>query len=169
MPWFLITTPIVGWVIDRINRYVQIGIVILLTLSSLTVLVSNPSRPLIVSGENESILTASRTTTRFNNSPEIMNGFISVAITARDLECKSIGLELDSNTSEYLIWAILSPSGQDLSKVEHLLALPETEQYRTPDYRPCAVICNICSITKGMGYEKIYERGSLGLYIPPSP
>jgi hypothetical protein len=169
MPWFLITTPILGWVFERINRFVQIGIVILLTLSSLTVLVSNPSRPLVASGENESILTASRITTLFNNSPEIMNDYISVTITARDLECKSIGLELDSNTPEYLIWAILSPSGQDLLKVEHLLALPETAQYGTPDYRPCAVICNICSLTREKGYEKIYDRGSLKLYIQPEP
>jgi hypothetical protein len=169
MPWFLITTPIVGWVFDRINRYIQIGIVILLTLSSLTVLVSNPSRPLIASGENESILTASRTTTLFNNSPEIKDDYISVVITARDLECKSIGLELDSNTPEYLIWAILSPSGQDLLNVEHLLAQPETVQYATTDYRPCAVICNICKIAQEKGYEKVYDRGSLKLYIQPSP
>jgi hypothetical protein len=169
MPWFLVTAPIVGWVFDRINRYVQFGIVILLALSSLSVLISNPSRPLIASGGNESILTASRTATLFNNSPEIMNDYISVVVTARDLKCKSIGLELDSNTPEYLIWAILSPSGQDLIKVEHLLASPETVKYGTPNYRPCAVICNICSITRKMGYKEIYDRGSLELYIQPKP
>jgi hypothetical protein len=169
MPWFLIATPIVGWVFDRINRYIQIGIVILLALSSLTVLVSNPSRPLIATGENKSILTASRTTTLFNNSPEIKDSYISVAITARELDCKSIGLELDSNTPEYLIWAFLSPSGQDLQKVENLLAVPETLQYETPGYRPCAVICNICSLTREKGYEKVYERGSLKLYVQPTP
>ena len=169
LPWFLIATPLVGWAFGRVNRYIQIGIVILLTLSSLTVLLSNPSRPLIATGQNESILTASRMKTRFNNSPEVMDGYISVAVTARDLKCESIGLELDSSTPEYLIWAILSPSGRSLSQVEHLLAWPETERYATPAFRPCAIICNICTITRDMGYVPLLERGPLQLYIQPAP
>ena len=131
-------------------------------------LFSNPSRPLIVTGQNDSILTAPRIKTRFNNSPEIMDGYLSVISTARDLKCKSIGLELDSKTSEYLIWAALSPSGQDFSSVEHLLALYGTSRYATPGFQPCAVICNICSITRDMGYEKVLDRGSLELYVPPA-
>jgi len=169
LPWFLLATPMAGWVFGGINRYIQMGVVILLALSSLTVLLSNPSRPLIANGGNESILTASRTKTRFNNSPEIMDDYISVGITARNLECKSFGLELDSSTPEYLIWAILSPSGQDLSKAENLLVLPETAQYETPDFHPCAVICNICSITREKGYKEIYDRGPLKLYVQPAP
>ena len=168
LPWFLITPPIAGWVFDRVNRFIQAGLVILLALSSLTVLLSNPSRPIVVTGQNDSILTAPRIKTRFNNSPEIMNGYLSVLVTARDLGCTSIGLELDSSTSEYLIWAVMSPSGQDLSQVEHLLVLSETARYATPGFKPCAVICNICSITRDMGYEKVLDRGSLQLYIPPA-
>jgi hypothetical protein len=167
LPWFLMVPPLTGWVFDRINRFLRAGLTILLTLSSLTVLLSNPSRPLIVTGQNESILLASRTTTRFNNSPEIMNEYISVAVTARDLKCQSIGLSLDSSTPEYLIWAILSPSGQNLKQVQNLLALPETEQYATPGFRPCAVICNICRLAKYMGYENVLTRGSLQLYAQP--
>ena len=168
LPWFLMVPPLTGWVFDRINRFLQAGLVILLTLSSLTVLLSNPSRPLIVTGQNDSILTAPRIKTRFNNSPEIMDGYLSVIATARDLKCRSIGLELDSKTSEYLIWAALSTSGQDFSHVEHLLALSEASRYATPGFRPCAVICNICSITRDMGYEKVLDRGSLQLYVPPA-
>lgn len=169
LPWFIIAAPLVGWVFDRIHRYIQIGMIILLALSSVTVLVSNPSRPLITVGENESILTASRTDTRFNNSPEIMNGYISVAVTARDLECKSFGLGLDSKTSEYLIWAILSPSGENLDKVEHLVALDETAPYATPGFRPCAILCNICSVARDKGYVPLLDRGSLQLYVEPAP
>lgn len=169
LPWFIIAAPLVGWVFDRIHRYIQTGVIVLLALSSLTVLVSNPSRPLITVGENESILTASRTNTRFNNSPEIMNGYISVAVTARDLGCKSFGLGLDSKTSEYLIWSVLSPSGENLDKVEHLVALDETASYATPGFRPCAVLCNICSVARDKGYVPLLDRGSLQLYVEPAP
>lgn len=169
LPWFPLAAPLVGWVFDRTNRYIQLGLVLLLVLSSLTVLLSNPSRPLIDTGGNGSILTTPRHTTRFNNSPEIMNGYISVVATARDLECKSFGLSLDSSTPEYLIWSVLSPSGKDLEKVEHLLALDETVRYATPDYRPCAVICNICSVARDMGYVSLLNRGSLQLYVKPAP
>jgi hypothetical protein len=169
LPWFIIAAPLVGWVFDGIHRYIQTGVIVLLALSSLTVLVSNPSRPLIVSGQNGSILTTSRTNTRFNNSPEIMNGYISVAVTARDLECKSFGLGLDSKTSEYLIWAILSPSGENLDKAEHLVALDETAPYATPGFRPCAILCNICSVARDRGYVPLLDRGSLQLYIEPAP
>jgi hypothetical protein len=169
LPWFIIAAPLVGWVFDRIHRYIQIGVIVLLALSSLTVLVSNPSRPLIARGQNESILTASRTNTRFNNSPEIKDGYISVAVTARDLNCKSFGFGLDSKTSEYLIWAILSPSGEHLDKVEHLIALDETAPYATPDFRPCAILCNICSVAREKGYIPLLDRGSLQLYVEPAP
>jgi hypothetical protein len=169
LPWFIIVAPLVGWVFDRIHRYIQIVVIALLALSSLTVLVSNPSRSLITAGENESILITSRMTTRFNNSPEIMDSYISVAVTARDLDCKSFGFGLDSKTSEYLIWAILSPSGEHLDKVEHLIALDETAPYATPGFRPCAILCNICSVAREKGYIPLLDRGSLQLYVEPTP
>jgi hypothetical protein len=168
LPWFLTAAPMAGWVFDRVHRYLQAGVVILLAVSSLTVLLSNPSRPLIASGQNESILTAPRIKTRFNNSPEIMNDYISVVVTARDLGCHSIGLGLDSSTPEYLIWAVLSQSGKGLSSVENLVALRETEQYAPTQFKPCAVICNICSTAREMGYDKKLDRGSLQLYVQPA-
>jgi hypothetical protein len=169
LPWFILASPLAGWVFNRVHHYLQIAVIILIALSSLTVLVSNPSRPLMAAGQNESILTASRTRTRFNNSPEIMDGYISVAVTARDLECKSFGLGLDSKTSEYLIWAILSPSGEDLDKVEHLVALDETARYATPGFHPCAILCNICSAAREKGYLPLLDRGSLQLFVEPAP
>jgi hypothetical protein len=168
LPWFLVATPVTGWVFDRIHRYIQLGIILLLAISSLAVLFSNPSRPLIVSGQNESILIAPRSKTRFNNSPEVMNDYISVVVTARDLKCQTIGLSLDSSTPEYLIWAFLSPSGQNLKQVENLLVLPETARYADPEFHPCAVICNICGTAKDMGYDKKLDRGSLQLYVQPA-
>jgi hypothetical protein len=96
-----------------------------------------------------------------------MNSYISVAVTARDLKCQSVGLALDSSTPEYLIWSIWSPSGQNLKQVENLLALPETGSYATPGFRPCAVICNICKLARDMGYEKVLDRGSLQLFVQP--
>ena len=167
LPWFLTAAPLTGWVFGRVHRYIQFAVVFLLALSSLTVLLSNPSRPLIVTGQNESILKASRMKTRFNNSPEIMDGYLTVASTARDLKCDSLGLALDSHTSEYLIWAALSPSGQEYSQVENLLAFPGTGRFATPGFRPCAIICDVCGVAQDMGYEKIVDRGSLQLYINP--
>jgi hypothetical protein len=167
MPWLVIISPMVGWAFDKLKQIFQIGVVALLAISSLTVLISNPSRPLINYGQNESILTASRMKTLFNNSPEVMNGYVSVLSTARDLKCKSFGFELDSRDSEYLLWAILDPSGRELNKVEHFLGLEETMQFATPNYRPCAVVCSICSITREKGYQELYSRGPLKLFIDP--
>jgi hypothetical protein len=98
-----------------------------------------------------------------------MNSYISVAVTARDLDCKSFGLGLDSKTSEYLIWAILSQSGEGLERVEHLVMLDETAPYATPDFRPCAILCNICSVARDKGYIPLLDRGSLQLYVEPVP
>jgi 4-amino-4-deoxy-L-arabinose transferase-like glycosyltransferase len=167
MPWLVVISPMLGWAFDNIKRIIQVGVVALLALSSLTVLVSNPSRPLINYGQNQSILTVSRQKTLFNNSPEVMNDYISVLVTARELKCKSFGFELDSKDPEYLVWAILAPSGQELNKVEHFLIMPETKQFVTPGYRPCAVVCSICNKTREMGYQEMYDRGSLSLFIDP--
>jgi hypothetical protein len=134
------------------------------SIIGLPYLVANPSRPLFRVGENESILLASRTEVQFYNSPEIRDDLISVVMAAKDYDCGSIGLELDSNTSEYLIWYLLVKSKQPIYRVEDLITTSETRHLVDPSFRPCLVFCNICTISKEKGYQLLYSRGSFTVY-----
>jgi hypothetical protein len=136
-------------------------------VSGLPCLLANPSRPLISVGENKSILLASRTDVQFYNSPEIREDFISVIVAAKQYDCGYIGLELDSNTPEYLIWYILAKNHEPVYHLENVASTPETRKLVDSTYRPCVVFCNICTITREKGYQPIYNRGSLQLFIFP--
>jgi hypothetical protein len=138
----------------------------LFAIGGLRYLLANPSRPLISVGENTSILLASRTEVLFYNSPEIRDDYISVVAAAKDYDCGSIGLELDSSTPEYLIWDILSANHMPIDQVENILSTPETSPLVDPAYRPCVVFCNICTlILKDNNYQEVYNRGSLELFV----
>ena len=159
--------PLAGWVSDAIRPRIVIAIIAaLFTIGGLRYLLANPSRPLISVGENTSILLASRTEVLFYNSPEIRDDYISVVAAAKDYDCGSIGLELDSNTPEYLIWYILAENHLPIDQVENISSTPETSRLGDPTYRPCVVICNICTlIMKDNNYQEVYNRGSLELFV----
>jgi hypothetical protein len=111
---------------------------------------------------------ASRTDVQFYNSPEIRDDYISVVAAAKDYDCGSIGLELDSNTPEYLIWYILAANHLPIKQVENISSTLETNRLIDPEYRPCVVICNICTlIMKEKDYQEVYNRGSLELFVYP--
>jgi hypothetical protein len=168
LPWLIAIGPLAGWVSEAIRpRILLVILTALYAIGGLPYLLANPSRPLIRVGKNESILLASRTEVQFYNSPEIRDGLISVVVAAKDYDCSSIGLELDSSTPEYLIWYILAANDQMVYRVENLLSTPETRRLVDATYRPCVVFCNICTITEKIGYQQVYNRGSLQLYVDP--
>jgi hypothetical protein len=168
LPWFIAIGPLAGWVSEAIRpRIVPVILITLFAIGSLHYLLANPSRPLISVGENESILLASRTEVQFYNSPEIRDGYISIVAAAKNYDCGSIGLELDSSTPEYLIWYILAANHQTIYHVENISSTPETSHLIDAAFRPCVVICNTCSLTKENGYQQVYNRGSLQLYVNP--
>lgn len=168
LPWLIAIGPLAGWVSEAVRpRIVLVILTALYAIGGLHYLLANPSRPLIRVGENKSILLASRTEVQFNNSPEIREGLISVVVAAKDYDCGSFGLELDSNTPEYLIWYILAANDQPVYRVENLSSTPETSRMIDASYRPCVVFCNICTVTEEKGYQQVYNRGSLQLYVNP--
>ncbi len=169
LPLLIAVGPLAGWVSDAIRpRIVVVVFTALFAIGGLRYLFANPSRPLINVGENESILLASRTDVQFYNSPEIRDDYISVVAAAKDYDCGSIGLELDSNTPEYLIWYILAANHLPIKQVENISSTLETNRLIDPEYRPCVVICNICTLVmKEKDYQEVYNRGSLELFVYP--
>jgi 4-amino-4-deoxy-L-arabinose transferase-like glycosyltransferase len=168
LPWLIAIGPLAGWFSELIRpRIVLAVLTALFAIGGLPYLLANPSRPLIRVGENKSILLASRTEVQFYNTPEIRDGLISVVVAAKDYDCASIGLELDSSTPEYLIWYILAANDQTVYHVENLSSTPETSRLIDATYRPCVVFCNTCTATEEKGYQQVYNRGSLELYVDP--
>jgi hypothetical protein len=89
------------------------------------------------------------------------------AITDRiqEMDCRRVGLKIDSHDPEYLFWWLLdsSPSPVVLNHVDPPEALA---RYADPTFRPCAVICTICgaaSSLDGLTLDRHY-RG-IDLYV----
>ncbi|MGZ6346853.1 MAG: hypothetical protein ACXWNC_04695, partial [Anaerolineales bacterium] len=150
-------------------RIILVLFTALFAVGGLRYLVANPSRPLISVGDNKSILLASRTDVLFYNSPEIRDDYISVVPAAKDYDCGSIGLELDSNTPEYLIWYILAANHLAMDHVENISSTQETSPLVDLSFHPCVVICNVCTlIMENKNYQEVYNRGSLELFVNTS-
>jgi 4-amino-4-deoxy-L-arabinose transferase-like glycosyltransferase len=170
LPLLIAVAPLAGWVSDAIRlRIVPVILMALFAIGGLRYLLANPSRPLISVYENESILLASRTDVLFYNSPEIRDDYISVVTATKYYDSGSIGLELDSNTPEYLIWYILAANHLPINQVENILSTPETSRLIDPTYQPNVVFCNICTlIMKEKNYHEVYNKGSLELFVNSS-
>jgi 4-amino-4-deoxy-L-arabinose transferase-like glycosyltransferase len=168
LPWLAALGPLVGVVVETFQlRFPRYWFAIFLFLNGLPYLLSNPSRPVFDFHENESMLFVSRTDVQFYNSPEIQNELISVVEAARDLDCRSFGLELDSSTPEYLIWYVLAATGQEVDRVGSFNSIPEVSNLVNSVYRPCVVFCIECGVAREKGYELVYNRGALQLYSDP--
>jgi 4-amino-4-deoxy-L-arabinose transferase-like glycosyltransferase len=166
LPWLTALGPLAGWIFEIIRpRAVWVGLVILFAFGGLPSLLANPSRPIISVGENKSVLLTSRTEVMFYNFPEIRNEFISVISEAKNYDRGTIGLELDSNTPEYLLWYLLAANDEPVFQVENISSTPETSSLVDPDYRPSIIFCNICTVAKSIGYQQTYQRGSMQLFV----
>ncbi len=58
--------------------------------------------------------------------------------------CQSVGLRLDSHDLEYPFWWLLN-APQSGIHIESIDTSPLFLRYAVPDYKPCAIICTICS------------------------
>jgi hypothetical protein len=81
--------------------------------------------------------------------------------------CTQIGLMLQGDDPEYLIWVLMGAPQKALN-IEWIISGP-TDRYSQPDFKPCAIICRGCSSDQSplRGLEIAIQRGNTWLYLPP--
>jgi hypothetical protein len=87
-----------------------------------------------------------------------------VAEHVRDSGCREVGLRLDSGDLEYQLWWLLD-APQSGVRLETVYTYPSLEHLLDREFRPCMVICTICSAqTQLAGFALRLDRGFVRLY-----
>ena len=146
LPFFVLFAPAVGFSLSRLlSPNVARIIVLILAVTSWPWLVSINSRPLIPT-ENSyvgSILFEPREKLLFANGLFMMEAHKDMAEMIREQECRNVGLMLSGGGAEYTFWVLLGAPDPDLY-MEWIVSGPPSERLRSPDFEPCAVICERC-------------------------
>jgi hypothetical protein len=167
LPIFVAWSPIVGMALDGDSytkaRYLLMGVLLVCGMGSL---LSNPSRPLIPDKDGRSIFRSARENQLFANFHAIEKGYLSIIAEIKETGCRNVGLKIDSHDPDYPFWALLSPDGKKV-RIENIEPGSVLGKYSNVDFRPCAIICTICSEPTLQNLNLASTHfGGYSLYLP---
>jgi hypothetical protein len=79
-----------------------------------------------------------------SHDPGKREAILAAADIVRSRECKHVGLVVSASGLEYLYWWALE-APQSGIRVETLNPLPESDRYRDRGFKPCIVLCTLCT------------------------
>jgi hypothetical protein len=159
LPFWIAFAPLFGVAlalpkVDKLVIVVTLG----LLLTALPYVIFNRTRPLIamravretytipcyLGCTSGSILNESPKTVLFANWIQYREPYSAAADLVRASSCRSVGLVIDSHDLEYLFWWLLN-APQSGIRIESIDTYPRLQRYVDPNFKPCAIICTICS------------------------
>jgi hypothetical protein len=159
LPFWITFAPLFGVAlallkVDKLVNIITLG----LLLTALPYVIFNRTRPLIamrpvqepytipcfLGCTSGSILNESPTTVLFANWIQYREPYSAAADLVRATSCRSVGLLIDSHDLEYTFWWLLN-APQSGIRIESIDTYPRLQRYVDPNFKPCAIICTICS------------------------
>jgi hypothetical protein len=159
LPFWIAFAPLFGAAlalikVDKLVIVVTLG----LLLTALPYVVFNRTRPLIamravrepytipcfLGCTSGSILNESPKTVLFANWIHYREPYSAATDLVRASSCRSVGLLIDSHDLEYPFWWLLN-APQSGIRIESIDTYPRLQRYVDPNFKPCAIICTICS------------------------
>ncbi len=192
VPFFACWAPVFGVVFAMFGeRRLASTAAFLLLLAALPWVLFNTSRPLIgVTDTPEmfsirpvgyltdtkigSVLITSPSTILFSNRSIQLGPDIHMINAIKASGCKNIGLRIDSHDIEYQYWWMLG-APQSGVRIETIYYSDLLARYADPSFKPCAIICTICSDRNhlnGMDLTSPYGKNAwlfLGNTYDPDP
>lgn len=176
LPFFIAWAPVVGVVGGQLKQRYAVLITFGFLIVSMPWVLFNRTRPLIglrPRTTSQSIFRTPAAELLFANWIERRDPSIAAAEKVKSIGCKEVGLQLDSHDWEYSFWWLLN-APQSGIRIEVLNMSPALEQYRDPEFQPCAIICTICSNPNLYGLEllafysdvRVYSGDSFNLKEP---
>jgi hypothetical protein len=162
LPLILIWAPAFGSVITRLgNKWLAPLVILFFIVVSLPYVLFNSTRPLIAlkndpelfaihplpgtgTTKSSSILYADQQTLLFTNAPDLSKPYMEITNDIRNSGCEQVGLRIDSHDLEYTFWWLLK-APQSGIRIESLYYSSQLARYADPAFKPCAIICTICS------------------------
>ena len=183
LPFFVISAPLFGVICAKIGGWrLSTGAAFFCLLASLPWVFFNRTRPLIALEENpgkfairplpymgfteiSSILTVDPETILFANWKYLQKPYSRLAQAVKATDCKNIGLRIDSHDIEYALWWLLGEP-QNGRRIESLYCANNLACYADRTFRPCAILCTICSDrTRLHGLELNMSAGEIKLFM----
>jgi len=162
LPLLLVWAPVFGVLITHLGEKWLAPLAILtFYIISLPYVFFNTTRPLIAmkndpepyaihplpamgTTKSSSIFYADQRTLLFTNAPDFNKPLMEATHDIRHLGCTQVGLRIDSHDVEYPIWWLLQ-APQSGIRIESLYFSNVLSRYADPNFKPCAIICTICS------------------------
>lgn len=187
LPLLLVWAPVFGLMISRWGKkWLAPAFIAILVVYSLPYVFFNTTRPIIAMknipepfaihplpamGETKSssIFYANQRTLLFINAPDYETPYMQAAHDIRNSGCTEVGLRIDSHDVEYPIWWLLK-APQSGIHIETLYFSEQLARYADPGFKPCAILCTICSAQNqlyGLELSGTYE-GWVSLYMEDS-
>ena len=162
LPLIVIWAPVFGSMLTRLGEKWLAPLVILtFFIISLPYVFFNSTRPLIAmkndpepyaihplpamgTTKSSSIFYADQRTLLFINAHDINKPLMEATHDIRHSGCTQVGLRIDSHDVEYPIWWLLK-APQSGTRIESLYYSDVLSRFADPTFKPCAIICTICS------------------------
>jgi hypothetical protein len=176
LPLLLIWAPVFGWMVSSLaEKWLAPAVIAILLVYSLPYVFFNTTRPIIAMkntpepyaihplpamGETKSssIFYASQRALLFINAPDYEIPYMQSTHDIRNSGCEQVGLRIDSHDAEYPIWWLLK-APQSGIRIETLYFSDHLIRYADPGFKPCAILCTICS-----GQSQLYGLDLIGTY-----
>ncbi len=162
LPLILVWSPVFGIFISSWSeKWLAPLAILLLLVISLPYVFFNSTRPLIATlntvepfaihplpgmgtTKSSSIFYADQRTLLFVNAPDLSKPYMEITNDIRNSGCRQVGLRIDSHDLEYTFWWLLK-APQSGIRLESLYYSEQLARYADPNFKPCAIICTICS------------------------
>jgi hypothetical protein len=162
LPLILVWAPAFGILITRLGeKWLAPLAILFLFIFSLPYVFFNSTRPLIATKndpeqfaihplpgmgttKSSSIFYADSQTLLFANAPDLSKPYMEITNDIRNSGCSQVGLRIDSHDLEYPFWWLLQ-APQSGIRIESIYYSSQLARYADPTFKPCAIICTICS------------------------
>jgi hypothetical protein len=169
LPFFVLFAPAVGYILCKVlsPNFARL-IAVIITVTAWPWLMNINSRP-IIPNENssvESVFKESRQSLLYANDRRMLTPHTTMVEMIQGRDCKAVGLMLAGGGAEYPFWELLGAPDDELY-IEWIVSGTPSERYRSPNFQPCAVICESCpnewKQTQGLPLE--YRKAGYRLFI----
>jgi len=100
--------------------------------------------------------------------PTVQDDLVQATRALEGIECRSVGLRIDSSDPEYLVWYLLN-APQSGFRLQTIYTTSDLEPMLDRDFKPCAILCTVCGERARLnGLDLVYASGRLRLYAGDS-
>jgi hypothetical protein len=167
MPFFILAAPLAGHVLSRTIKQIPLSLISsAMLIASLPLLFNLKNRSLLPDSEY-SLLSKRRLDLYFLEAPQLDEPYYEMTQMIEAASCDRIGLILQGDTPEYLIWVFLDAPNPNVT-LDWIISRGDTSgQYRKTNFNSCAVICEGCENADDAynGLPLMYRKRGYRLFL----